>query len=176
MNRGLAADRAPQPGPPQTDAACLELEPILESMVAAQQRLLAVLQTEKRLLIEGTLEGLAACGSEKEACLAALDRLEQRRQVVLAPLAAGPALTLKELTAAAAEPLRARLISCHERLDALIASTAEINQLNGLLVTKILEHISLLIGLLRQLSAPAATYRPTGRLAEDHAARSLGRG
>ncbi len=58
----------------------------LEEMVKRYQRLLPVIQQEKRLMIEGNLNDLIPCLSEKEGLLGELKQLEERRLRQIDPL------------------------------------------------------------------------------------------
>jgi flagellar biosynthesis/type III secretory pathway chaperone len=63
-------------------------------------------------------------------------------------------------------------------LDSLAASIREINQVNGILVDRILAQVTDLLGLLRHLVAPTPTYQATGLLQDvtSGGGRTLGRG
>ncbi|MBI3803032.1 MAG: flagellar protein FlgN [Nitrospirae bacterium] len=141
----------------------------LEEMIRVQQGMLAVLQREKKLMIGGELNDLLRCLQEKEALLGQLQRLEQHRQEEIRPLAKqwgseDQALTLKQLIQRIPDPFRSQLASCHARLEALTASIQELNQINGLLIDRILEQINALVGLLRHLSSTVPIYQPNGAL------------
>ena len=57
-----------------------QLAAVLEEMVQAHQYLLALLQAEKRLMIEGEIKDLTRCFKEKEEILESIRILEARRQ------------------------------------------------------------------------------------------------
>ncbi len=164
----------------------------LEEMVKRYQKLLAVLQQEKGLMIEGNFNDLIPCLSEKEGLLGELKQLEERRLREIDPLAkrlhlvressgasgasaegsgttgtAGGGVTLRQLIGAVSFPYRGRLQSCYDLLRALSASVTEINQINGLLVDRILRQVNSLLGLLTHLSAVPSTYRASGVLNRD---------
>lgn len=73
-------------------------------------------------------------------------------------------LTLKQLAQRVPGPFRSQLTYCHTRLEALTASIQELNQINGLLIDRILERITALVGLLRHLSSTDPIYQPNGSL------------
>lgn len=154
----------------------------LEEMVGAHQRLLTLLQREKRLVIEGNSEELTPCLCEKEETLNGLDRLEKRRQEEFSALSrhfhpAEPMDHLKQLIPLVPGPYRPGLYSCQVRLEALTASIVEINQMNGLLIGRILEQIAKLLSLLKHLAFPPAGYEATGRLSDSPIGRrTLGKG
>lgn len=151
------------------DAYLTPLLSTLEEMIRVQQEILSVLQREKKLIIGGERDELLRSLQEKETLLGHLHRLEQRRQEEIAPLGRqwggeDPSLTLKQLIQRIPDPFRSRLASCHARLEALTASIQELNQINGLLVGRILEQITTLVDLLRSLSSTVPIYQPNGAL------------
>ncbi|MGB3942206.1 MAG: flagellar protein FlgN [Candidatus Manganitrophaceae bacterium] len=159
--------------PPETltvpDALLIPLVSTLEEMILVQQEMLSLLQREKKLMIGGELDDLLRCLQEKENLLGRLRGLEQRRQEEIAPMARqgggeDRSLTLKQLAQRVPEPFRGRLTDCHTRLEALTASIQELNQINGLLIDRIQERITALVGLLRHLSSTDPIYQPNGAL------------
>jgi flagellar biosynthesis/type III secretory pathway chaperone len=153
----------------------------LEEMVKRYQKLLAVLQKEKGLMIEGNLNDLVPCLSEKEVLLAELKALEERRLREIDPLArrlqmtsrSEGTLSLRQLIGVVSLPYRGRLISCYDRLRALSSSVTEINQINGLLVGRILQQVNSLLGLLTHLSTTTQTYQATGFSHDFQSSRAL---
>ncbi len=169
----------------------------LEEMVKRYQKLLPVLQQEKRLMIEGNLNDLIPCLSEKEGLLGELRQLEERRIREVNPLAkrfrvgAGfkPAplgdsppskgshpspvsqgqdtIPLRQLIDLVPIRYREPLLSCYNRLKALSSSVVEINQINGLLIGRILQQVNSLLGLLTHLSSVPSTYQAGGVLSHD---------
>ncbi len=141
----------------------------LEEMVKRYQTLLSVLQREKGLMIEGNLNDLVPCLNEKEALLGEIKALEERRIREIDPLARRLQMTsrteegvsLRQLIGVVSLPYRGRLISCYDRLRALLSSVTEINQINGLLVGRILQQVNSLLGLLTHLSTAPQTYQAT---------------
>jgi flagellar biosynthesis/type III secretory pathway chaperone len=147
----------------------------LEEMVKRYQALLSVLQLEKRLMIEGNLNDLAPCLNEKSELLLELKRLEERRLSEMDPLArrfqlpsqSFDSVTLRQLISVASLSYRGRLLSCYDRLRALLAAVTEINQINGLLVGRILQQVNSLLGLLTHLSTTPSTYQSSGLFDHD---------
>lgn len=159
--------------PPETltvpDVLLIPFVSTLEEMILVQQEMLSLLQREKKLMIGGELDDLLRCLQEKENLLGRLRGLEQRRQEEIAPMARqwggeDRPLTLKQLAQRVPEPFRGRLTDCHTRLEALTASIQELNQINGLLIDRIQERITALVGLLRHLSYTDPIYQPNGAL------------
>lgn len=145
---------------------------VLEEMVTAYQQLLTLLQIEKNLIIEGDIESLVPCFDEKEERLRYLNVLESKRCEVMGLIARQIAvgqrpLRLKQLLSKVKGPCHNQLRSCQVRLEALMASIAEINQINGLLVERVLGQITNLVGLLRHMATVFPTYDPSGLL-RDH--------
>jgi len=211
----------------------------LEEMIHNHQQLLATLQEEKGLIIEGNLGDLSICMIKKERLLAELKRLESSRLCQMSPLAVAvtpvrssnplphvavgmgegsptiemqddflrnngidmptmfsprptsvtppaeasrpewpAALTLRQLIQLVPSPYQERLSSCYERLRAVSAAVSEINQINGLLSSRILQQVNALLGLLTHLSAVPSIYQASGFLHHDlqngYAQRSAG--
>jgi flagellar biosynthesis/type III secretory pathway chaperone len=142
----------------------------LEEMIRRYQRLLAVIQQEKRLMIEGNLDDLFPCLAEKEGILGELKQLEARRIDETHPLMKRFQIErpgLMPLIDRVSVRYREPLLSCYNRLRALSASVAEINQINGLLVGRILRQVNGLLGLLTHLSTLPLTYQAGGTLGRD---------
>lgn len=158
--------------PQMTDSPETYLVPLintLEEMIRLQQEMLSLLQREKKFMIQGELDDLLRCQQEKEALLGRLHHLEKRRQEETDLLVRqwgnnDRRLTLKQIIQRTPEPQRSRLGSCHQRLEALTASIQELNQINGLLVERILQQVTGLLGLLRHLSSAVPIYQPNGAL------------
>lgn len=169
-------NQSSEPPPLEADPALIEpaasvtpLISTLEEMIRLQQEMLSLLQREKKLIIDGERDALLRCLQEKETLLGHLRGLEQRRQEEVVPLerqwgGEDQPLTLKQLIERIPDPFRSRLASCHVRLEALTSSIQELNQINGLLVNRILEQIGALVGLLRDLSSTVPIYQPNGAL------------
>lgn len=141
----------------------------LEEMICIQQEMLSLLQREKKFMIQAELDDLLRSLREKEVLLGRLHQLEQRRQEEIAPLIrrwgnGRSKLTLKQIIQRTPEPHQSQLASCHQRLEALTASIQELNQINGLLVERILQQVTGLLGLLRHLSSAVPIYQPNGAL------------
>ncbi|MEK7747687.1 MAG: flagellar protein FlgN [Nitrospirota bacterium] len=147
----------------------------LEEMIKQYQILLSVLQLEKGLMIEGNLTELVPCLNKKEEILEEIRKLEARRVKEIAPLArrlrldapSFPGVTLRQIIGVISFPYRGQLSSCHDRLQALLAAVTEINQINGLLVGRILQQVNSLIGLLTHLSNTPQTYQSSGLFGGD---------
>lgn len=154
----------------------------LEAMISHQERLLLLLQREKHIIIEGSLNDLIEVVGEKEGILRDLERLERLRlqEVGLLETARGKptgSLTLTKLAEMVAEPDRARLISSRDRLEALSGSLTELNQINGLLIDRVLRQVGDLMTFLRHLTAPPSTYEASGAArATAWSGRTLARG
>ena len=160
----------------QTDLDQLSL--ILEETVEAYQKLLSLLQEEKSFIIEGDNDRLLDCVDRKEDLLILLSRLEKRRQKALLKIdPSTPPPTLKTLIPRLPIRYRDSLMSSHARLEALCASVHEINQMNGLLVNRVLGQITGLLGILQHMTQSGTTYQSTGLMRERPSrSRTIGRG
>lgn len=136
----------------------------LEETIRAHQSLQSCLQAEKRLIIAGDVEGLDQCSQEKEASLVRIAELERQRIEILESVDDSDTTpTLKSLITLSPSPFREQLQSSQIRLEALMASIHEINQMNGMLVGRILTQISGLLGTLRHLTIELPpTYQQNG--------------
>jgi flagellar biosynthesis/type III secretory pathway chaperone len=149
------------------DALLIQFYSTLEEMIKGYQQLMAILQREKTLIIEGNSEELISCLLQKEGSLSLLNGLEVKRQKEIEVIgnALGldeKPLTFSKLIDSVREPFKSKFHNCKNGLEALTASMIEVNQLNGLLVDRTLQKISGLIGLLKQISAVPLTYSSSG--------------
>jgi len=135
----------------------------LEALILAHQQLQTCLQEEKRTIITGDVEGLGRCGQDKEAALVRIAELERARMDSLQSFGDSENKpTLKSLIPLCPPPHRERLQSSQLRLDALLSSIQEINQMNGMLVGRVLGQISGLLDVLRHLSPAGPVYQQNG--------------
>lgn len=143
----------------------LHLMSILEEMVPLHQRLLSILQEEKRLIIEGEHEALGLCVGKKEVVLNHLAKLESKRQESISQIdVKQTGMTLKEMLPLVPEIHRERLLDVQMQLDVLTTSIHELNQINGILTERVLQQISGLVGLLKHLTPNGLTYQQTGMI------------
>ncbi len=164
------------------DASLIQITATLEDMVKLHQQFLGLLQREKALMIDGDVNLLIRCLSEKEGLLGRLSQLDIKRQDELAVLGklynlADQPLSLPHLVAIVAEPYHSKLHSCHLRLSALSASIKEINEVNALIVERTLQQVVTLIGLIKHLALPVSTYQASGFLTDfPVSGKTIGRG
>jgi flagellar biosynthesis/type III secretory pathway chaperone len=167
---------------PQLDSILVRFLSTLEEMIRVHQRLLTLLQREKCLIIDGSLDELTPCLSEKEEVLRELKLLEERRLQEAGSLgrslrSGDQPLRFKQLVALVPESYQDRLRSCRIRLEALTAGIVEINQMNGILIDRTLQQITTLMGLLRHLMRSPSAYEATGCLSDRPASgRTIGKG
>jgi len=165
------------PSPRLTEAETLKLFSALEHLVQRHQKLLACLQNEKRLIIEGKVEGLLSCVAEKEKLLRAIADLEEERIRIMAELeGANRVKTLKTLLSRLSPLDREKLETLGSQLDALTAGITEINEINGVLVKRVLGQISDLFTLLGQLNTDGDTYQGSGKMNIAAFGRTISRG
>ncbi len=148
----------------------------LEEMVQVHQSLLVILQEEKRLIIEGKIEKLLPCIGKKETTLLRLSCLEKERIMTIRRLdSENPSPTLKTLIPLVSLPYQKKLEDLRSRLDVLTTSVNEINQINGVLVERVLGQISELFGMLQHLTADGSTYQQTGEMSGALSGRTISR-
>jgi len=156
----------------------LALCTILEALVEASRMLIALLQDEKRYIIEGDVERLLPLTAEKEAAIEHLSSLNQHRIAVLqmADRKASPP-TLNTLIPLCPDLYQNRLRTAQTRLEALSTGINELNQMNGLLTERVLQQISGLLAVLGSLSPSGPTYAQSGMIqALPAGGRTLGKG
>lgn len=160
-----------------SEAETLRLLTTLEHLLQEHQSLLSTLQDEKRLIVEGKIEALLSCVGEKEALMRRIMALEKERLFILQGIdGTKQTLKLKTLILHVAPVYRERLKRLGGKLDVLTASITEINQINGILVERVLGQISDLFTLLRHLTSDGDTYRESGQLSSAAAGRTITRG
>lgn len=137
----------------------------LEAMIPLHQNLLSLLQDEKRLIVDGDTEALIQCAEKKEGVLKQVAELEKQRIEMMQGMDDGHnPLTLRTLIPICPPQYRKRLQSVHLRLEAVTASIQELNQMNGLLVGRVLGQISGLLGILDHLTSREPIYEQTGKI------------
>lgn len=160
-----------------SEAETLRLFTTLEHLLQEHQTLLSTLQEEKRLIVEGKIEALLSCVSEKEALMRRIMGLEKERLLILQGIdGIKPTLNLKTLILHVVPVYRERLKRLGGQLDVLMASITEINQINGILVERVLGQISDLFKLLRHLTSDGDTYQESGQISSATAGRTITRG
>lgn len=149
----------------------------LEEMLQFQQRLLVLLQEEKGLIIDGKTDHLMRCIGKKEVVLKGVAELEAERIRLIEGMApAHPPHTLKSLIPRVLLPYRQQLDDLRTRLDVLTASIGELNEMNGVLIDRVLGQISDLFTLLRHMTSDGETYQPTGEMRLASSGRTISRG
>lgn len=148
-----------------SESASAQLIATLEEMVQVYSELLTRLQEEKRLIIEGKVDLLLRCVSQKKKLLDRVAHLEKERIQSLEGLnhSTSP-LTLKALIPYVSTSDQEKLASLGSRLEGLTSSIEEINHVNGILIERVLGQISDLFALLRHLTSDGTTYQNTGKM------------
>lgn len=155
----------------------LRLFETLESLLQRHQNLLSLLQDEKRLIVEGKIEALLSCVGKKEVLMKQIAGLEEERLSLLEGVdTSNKASTLKILLFHVAPAYREKLKILGGQLDILTASITEINQMNGILVERVLGQISDLFTLLRHLTSDGDTYQDSGKMRNVMGGRTISRG
>ncbi len=158
----LVVSRSPAP-----DMDSARLHVILDEIISQYQELMRILQEEKRLIINGDVEDLVCCLAKKEEVVRGLQALEERRQEEIALMSPqDPNISLQALIHRVPPENQGPLRSSQAHLDALSASIQDINQMNGILVERVLQQITSLLGLLKQMAFNTVTYQPTGLICE----------
>ncbi len=159
-----------------SEVATLQLLNTLARLFQEHQSLLCILQEEKRLIVEGKIDVLLSRVTEKEAVMRRIAGLEQERIGITDKLEGQERPRFKALILYVAPPYRAKLNDLRQKLEVLTESITEINQMNGILVERVLSQISDLFSLLRHLTADADTYQGSGKMSQATLGRTIGRG
>lgn len=165
------------PLPRLSEGGTLQLLATLEDLFQGHQNLLALLQDEKCFIVEGKIEALLSCVAEKETLMKRIAALEKKRLGIMAGLdEINSTHTLKTLIPRVAPIYREKLKTLGGQLDVLTSSITEVNQINGILVERVLGQISDLFILLRHLTPDGNTYQESGKMSRAVAGRTISRG
>ncbi len=161
------------PSPAETK----QLIAILEEMFLFQQQLLLILQEEKSLIIDGKTDHLVSCVGKKEGVLNRIAQLEAERIQMMSPISpASSPLTLKALIPHLPLADQEKLETLRSGLEVLTTSIAELNEMNGILIERVLGQISDLFSLLRHMTSGEKTYQATGEISLVSSGRSISKG
>lgn len=148
-----------------------DLPAVVGESLAVAQALERALGEERQALERQDADGLLAAGEAKRACVAALEKLEQRRQSLCrdAGLDAGPAampalLSQAKVPSAAAE---------WRELLGVLARAERVNLANGAIVRARTEQLAAALAILGGDAAGPGTYEPAGRRAPVRGRRPL---
>ncbi len=159
-----------------SESESTQLIAILEEMVKVHHELLTRIQEEKRLIIEGKVEPLLRCVSQKKKLLDRVAQLEKERIQSLQSINHGTSPpTLKTLIPFVTSSDQEKLESLRSRLEGLTSSIEEINHVNGILIERVLGQISDLFALLRHLTSDVTTYQHTGKINSRSAGKTITR-
>ncbi|NOY85634.1 MAG: flagellar protein FlgN [Nitrospirae bacterium] len=160
-----------------SEVETLGLLDTLEHLLQEHQTLLFILQEEKRLIVEGKIEGLLSRVNEKEAVMRRIAGLEQERIGMTDRLEGQKQRpSLKTLILHVVPIYRAKLNGLRKKLEVLTTSITEINQMNGILVERVLTQISDLFTLLGHLTSDGETYQGSGKMSKQLMSRTISRG
>lgn len=140
----------------------------LASMVEAHQRVLALANEKKSILISGDINELQTILSRESAAVEEIQQLEQQRiQWVAAYMSEkgvrGESFTLEELLKIEKAPgIRIALQSQAKELRGLVQKISELNQTNQQLIETSLSYVQYSIGMLVP-KEPSIGYGPNGR-------------
>ncbi len=132
----------------QAAASPAELTRLLAAELDAARRLLAVLQREQQALTARDAGTVEQCTQEKQQALGALQASAQARRHVAAPLAAAA--------------LPDECVPTWRALEQTLAELRQLNEINGALVQRRLQHTRQALAILRGQSGDNALYGPRG--------------
>ena len=132
---------------------------ILSQQAPLLEALLTALRQEQNLLLQGEVDGpaLEAIADEKRDCLSQLQSLEDQRQSSLQAM--GLTATAIDQEQAASQQNCLRL---WETIQSTTRQTQHLNQLNGVLIEKRLQHNQRVLHTLRELTS-APVYDADGQ-------------
>jgi uncharacterized protein YdbL (DUF1318 family) len=162
----------------QTYALSEALQATLLEEMAAYERLLALQQAEKQLLVGRQLDAFLANLHAKEQALHTIAQVETQRQALvnrLAPLLHlhDTAVTLRQLSARLPEPYAGTLGQCRQRLQRLLREVQRSSGENARLVHDALALVEEALAFFASLLPSTPTYEPSGTFAPARRGRLL---
>jgi hypothetical protein len=143
------------------------LQAILLEEMAAYERLLALQQAEKHLLVARQLEAFLANLHAKEQALHTIAHVETQRQAIVSRLAPllhlhDTSVTLHQLSVCLPEPYASTMGQCRQRLQRLLREVQRSSDENACLVRDALALVEEALAFFANLLPSTPTYKPTG--------------
>jgi flagellar biosynthesis/type III secretory pathway chaperone len=149
-----------------------DLSDILGRELDIYRSLLSLLQKERRIIVDCSIEGLIRNNKEKENLVLKIRILEQSREAVLEKLANRMGLSLDGLTLSMLEkrlkePVAAQLRTLRSSLSAILQSIREVNEENQAYLQHSMDLVKGSLSLIRYLTVSTPKYIASGALDGD---------
>ena len=156
----------------QLELMLSELSDLVEKEFDAYRSLLSLLQKERRIVVDCSVEELIQTNKEKENLVLKLRILEQSREAILEKLAGGMGLsggelTLSKLEHRLKEPFASQLRTLRTKLSAVLCSIREMNEENRVFLQHSADFVRESLALIRYLTVSSPKYMPSGALVGD---------
>ncbi len=136
------------------------------------QSLLSLLQKERKIVVDCSIEDLIQTNKEKENLVLTIRILEQSREAILEKLAEMMGLSSDELTVSilegrVEEPFASELRSLRSNLSAVLQSIREVNEENRIFLQHSVDFVKGSLALIRCLTGSNPKYMASGALDGD---------
>jgi flagellar biosynthesis/type III secretory pathway chaperone len=148
------------------------LSDLLGKELDLYRSLLSLLQKERRIVVDCSIEDLVQINKKKENIVLKIRILEQSREVILEKLAETIGIPPEGLTLAALEehlkkPFASRLRSLRSNLRAILQSIREANDENRVFLQHSVDFVRGSLDLIQHLTVASPTYMASGGLDAD---------
>jgi flagellar biosynthesis/type III secretory pathway chaperone len=149
-----------------------DLSDLLHREFDAYRSLLSLLQKERRIVVDCSIEQLIQTNKEKENLVLKIRILEQSREAILEKIAdqmglSPDTLTLSQLEERLKEPFARQLGALRSKLSAILQSIREVNEENRVFLQHSVDFVKGSLALIRYLTVPNPTYGGSGTLGGD---------
>lgn len=149
-----------------------DLSDLLGKELDAYRSLLSLLQKERRIVVECSVEELIQANKEKENLVLKIRILDQSREAILEGLADTMGLSRDGLTLSALEqrlkgPLATQLRTLRSELSAILKSIRDVNEENRVFLQHSVDFVKGSLALIRYLTVSSPKYMASGVLDGD---------
>lgn len=149
-----------------------DLSDLLRREFDIYRSLLSLLQKERRIVVDCSIEDLIQTNKEKENLVLKIRILEQSREAILEKLADRMGLLPDELTLSTLEqrlkePFATQLRTLHSNLSAILQSIREVNEENRIFLQHSVDFVKGSLALIRYLTVSSPKYMASGALDGD---------
>ena len=149
-----------------------DLSDLLRREFDVYQSLLSLLQKERRIVVDCSVEDLIQTNKEKENLVLKIRILEESREAMLEKIAEKMGLAMDEVTLSRLEeklkePFASQLRSLRSKLSAILQSIREVNEENRVFLQHSVDFVKGSLALIRYLTVSSPKYMATGTLDGD---------
>ena len=149
-----------------------DLSDLLYKEFDIYRSLLSLLQEERRIIVDCSIEDLIQTNKEKENLVLKIRILEQSREGILEKLAdriglSSDELTLSTLEERLKEPFATQLQTLRSNLSAILQSIREVNEENRVFLQHSVDFVKGSLALIRYLTVSSPKYVASGALNGD---------